>query len=499
VDQSLSVEQLRAKTFEYLLLAAAEARSKLLPERARELASRALDIARNIDDRAAAHESLGMTALYSFAGDDAWHWLTQAVDERVEGGSADPQLIAMLCARAVEVPTRWPSSMTQKPDEALVARYLETGLENAGDEKSEGRFRLLLGKAFWSFAFPMYSDEADEIGRAAGEEARALAREMGRPDLECATLDALSSIDLIRGYQGRLTSIMADRIEIARTLIDPWEIGDAYQVAADTALLVGNYRIGLELAAEGYERSREGPIWRTCLAWRALAKFRLGDWEGMLADMRELELTPDPEAYWYFSLMASGAEVHQLRGNESVARGMLDGLGVEPGKQSRFRAVGSVARVLAMQGDRARALALLDATWDSRVTNSKLLESECDVVAITGAWERAPDTIARARANAEEAWLVALPLYADRLEGRTALASSDGAGAIDALVRARDGFESLGARWDAATSALSLGEALVAIGEAERARQELTHALAVFEELGSVSEAARARSLLETP
>ena len=96
----------------------------------------------------------------------------------------------------------------------------------------------------------------------------------------------------------------------------------------------------------------------------------------------------------------------------------------------------------------------------------------------------------------QEAELLALPLFADRLQGRAALASGDPAGAIEPLTRARDGFASLGARWEAAVSALSLGEAFVAAGDPERARPELASALTVFDELGSVREIARARSAL---
>src|SRR5439155_26114931 len=122
-DRPDDAERLRAKTFEYLLMAAAEARNKMQLERSRELELRTLDLAQSIDDRAAAHEALGMTALFASEGGDAWRWLTQAVDERIESGSADPQRPAMLCARAVEVPTRWPASMPMQPEEALVEQH----------------------------------------------------------------------------------------------------------------------------------------------------------------------------------------------------------------------------------------------------------------------------------------------------------------------------------------------------------------------------------------
>jgi tetratricopeptide (TPR) repeat protein len=405
-------------------------------------------------------------------------------------------VVAMLCARAVEVPTRWPASMDAIPEESLVKRYLETGLSVAGDAKNEAKIRLLLGKAFWPFAFRLFSEEADAAGRIAGDEARALARELGRPDLECAAFDALSSIDFVRGYHGRLIPEIAARIEVAKTLIDPWEIGDAYQVAADNALTVGNYRAALEFAREGYERASGGPVAGACLAWRALARFRLGDWDGMSGDMDKLEVAMEAIAYWFFGVTAAGAAMHQLRGNESQSRRLLDRVNLAPGKQSLSRAVANVSRVLARQGDGGAAWALLDATWDNRTMHSAILESECDVVAITEAWERAPDTVARARANAEEAQVLALPLFADRLEGRAALAAGDAAGAIDALTRARDGFGSLGARWDQAASSLALGEALIAKGARDAGTRELQAALDVFDELGSVREIARARDLL---
>src|SRR5205823_3865096 len=169
----------------------------------------------------------------------AWRWLTQAVDERLESGSADAEAIAMLCGRVIEVPTRWPASMRTAAEDEVVSRYLETGLSMAGDVKTEAKVRLLLGKAFWPFAFPPFPDEADDIARAAGNEARALARDIGRPDLESAALDALGAIEFNRGRHGRMEQMMATRLDLATKLIDPWEVGDTYQMAADNALAVG--------------------------------------------------------------------------------------------------------------------------------------------------------------------------------------------------------------------------------------------------------------------
>ena len=235
------------------------------------------------------------------------------------------------------------------------------------------------------------------------------------------------------------------------------------------------------------------------LAWRALAKFRLGDWDGMQQDILELEGL-DPLPFWFLPVTTAHALMHQLRGNDSHARALLDQADIVSGTLSQLpRAAGDSVRALALLGDAPGAWALVDATWKTPTFRSRLLEGECDVVAITGAWERAPDAIAKARAEAERAELVALPLFADRLEGRAALASGDAAGAIDPLTRARDGFKSLGARWDKAASSLSLGEALLATGARDAGLLELQAALDVFDELGSVREIARARTLLGTP
>ena len=118
-----------------------------------------------------------------------------------------------------------------------------------------------------------------------------------------------------------------------------------------------------------------------------------------------------------------------------------------------------------------------------------MLEALCDVVAWGERWERAPDVLAQARAWTDEARLIALRFYADRLDGRAALASGDTARAAEMLTRARNGFASLGARWEEAVTGLFLGEAT---GD----RDQIERSLDVFDELGSIREIERARRLL---
>ena len=158
-----------------------------------------------------------------------------------------------------------------------------------------------------------------------------------------------------------------------------------------------------------------------------------------------------------------------------------------------------VALVEARRGEfaEARAHVTLAHAWQGRGPQNRglALEATCDVVAAQGAWDDVPDLLAEARAHARECGLVALLCYADRLEGRAALAGGDATSAIGALERARRGFAELEARWEEACTALALAEALSAAGRREEARACLPRAVEVFERVGSRRELAVAREL----
>jgi hypothetical protein len=104
--------------------------------------------------------------------------------------------------------------------------------------------------------------------------------------------------------------------------------------------------------------------------------------------------------------------------------------------------------------------------------------------------------VVAARDEAEVGELLALPLVADRLEGRAAAAGGDFASAAKLLGRSAEGFEALEAPWEEAWSRLLLAEALLG-GDRTAAERELRAALPVFERLGSVLEAKRARGAFE--
>jgi hypothetical protein len=295
--------------------------------------------------------------------------------------------------------------------------------------------------------------------------------------------------------------LIEQRLELVERLTDPWEIGDALQTSADVALWVGRYRDALRWAEEGFERSRSGPdVWRACLAWRVLARFRLGDWDGALDGLRVLEDAPGStrfaaRAYFHVAARSCAAFLYELRGERGESERLREqALDEAPGAET-VRKAPWLARLAGHRGSGDEALGWLENT--EPMATAGVLEAKCDVIAELDRWDLADATVAEARAFAERALVEALPLHADRLEGRAALARGDAEGAVDALVRARDGFAAIGARWEEALASLWLAEACRAAGDESEAQLAAETALHVFAELGSVRELEHARSLLD--
>jgi hypothetical protein len=149
-----------------------------------------------------------------------------------------------------------------------------------------------------------------------------------------------------------------------------------------------------------------------------------------------------------------------------------------------------LALVLARRERFAEALDLIPLE-PRGLSASATLEALCEITAARGRWDEAAELVAAAREEASVGEQLALPLHADRLEGRAAGANGDAAAAVELLGRSAAGFAAIGARWEEAWSRLLLAEV-----DSSAAERQLAAALPVFEELGSVREAERARSLL---
>ena len=500
-------EELRLRFLEAALAASTEAQSRMLLDKANAFGEAALDVAADAHERSLALEALGLSALRDYRGDDSWRYLSQAVDERIAGARGSEEGIAMLCARAVESPTRWPASMFSPPGPEEVGPYVEIGLEHAAAE-GEARVRLLLARSMWIFAFRREGfDEAEaDAARRAGEEAFALAEALGRDDLASAALDGVQSIEFIVGLHGLTWAVVERRLGDRRAT--DGSVGSRRRAANGGRHGVGRRPVrgraalgerGLRACARRPGRLARG------LAWRAIARFKLGDWDGALEDYERMEAARaatrfGTTGYFTLTMWSCIALLHELRGERAAADRLVARVEAEiDGGTPTVRVIPFLARLSAHRGsDDAFARIESSASIVGREMGLGLiLEAQCDVTAELGRLELADETVADSRAFAARAQLEALPFYADRLDGRAALARGDVSRALETLARAWDGFGALGAPWEAAVAQVWLGEAQLAAGQAGDARRCATEAFDVFDDLRSVRERELARSLLD--
>jgi len=504
-----AVEGMRARAFRYSLQASQDGRGKLALDSGRRMAEAAASLAANPKEKSLALEALGEIYYLSSQGDLAWAALREAVDARLAGEEQDDPALAGLSARALEVVTRGRGAMRSRLREAEAAPYLEIGLRNSGTGDSEDLARLLTVQSFWPYSFRDKTSSDDELdrARAAGEAAAAMSVRLDRPDLASAALDGIGSYYISRGLYGQMDDVVERRLDLVSSLSDPHEIGDVYAVAAWVHFHIGRYRRALELAGEGYDRAVPGaPMMALyCLDWRAVARCRLGEWDefladvdliqGLLGDRRE---NPPGFASDHF---AAAAFVHEVRGDHETADRLLrvvSWLDVAEDRPSPGW-LAWYALLLARRGRFDEARVQLDRPEEGmRWGRGLILEARCDVLAEQEAWEEVPPLLVEARQHAGEARLLALPHYADRLEGRWALAHGDSDRAAALLATAGDGLASVEAEWEAARTRLMLGEALLAGGRADEARASLAAALPTLEGTRSMREIERAHSLGDT-
>jgi tetratricopeptide (TPR) repeat protein len=225
---------------------------------------------------------------------------------------------------------------------------------------------------------------------------------------------------------------------------------------------------------------------------------RLGRWDEAL-DEYELVVAlmgegADHPPYFVTQGVAVAALIRELRGeratSDRMTSTMLSLMNNQAGRLYPF-----LLRVLVARGDleRARSIAL-PSVW--RVHANDVYESQAELTAAIQAWDEAPDLVRTMREHAERAGTTALIPFADRLEGRTALASGDPATAVSLLQRAADRFEELSVPWERALTLVDLGRALADVGRRDDARAALEDAMSTFAALGSVGDVERARAVL---
>ena len=498
------VDRLRAAAFRYALMASEQARGKLALDAAERQAELAVSLATTPLDRAKALEALGEASFLDSDGDRAWQSLKEAVDLRSDSDHHDRREFARLCARALEVPTRGRGSMRIRPAREEVAPYLQLGLASAGSGDSEELTRLLIVKAFWASLGEGRGSEQEEMeARESGEEATAMAMRLARPDLASAALDGVGQYYLDRGLVGPWGRLISRRLELAGSLTDPTEIGDIYATAAWCAYLIGRYRDAERYADRGAEATLGVvPTWALyCLDLRAVARSSLGKWDGLFDDVsaigKMLGERKGPPGYACDHLGAA-AFVHEAQGDQAAADRLLEVIAWVESEEELPSGGLAVWKALLLCrrrifDDANRALDAAEVMHE--YARGSVLEARCELLAEQAAWDEAQEVLIAARRWAEEANLLALPCFADRLEGQAARAADDPKRADELLTRALAGFNRLEADWEAARTALALAEVCVDLERTERARELLAGARRGFERLHSVRELVRSDDL----
>ena len=500
-------DELRRRALAALLEVAAEARSRFANAKAIKTAARATELATSPAERIAVLEETGLIALNAYQGDLAWSSLKEAVDLRLEHASRERRAIAKSCARAAEVPLRWPGSMKIAADVAEVRRYLDIGFDHLDDERSEEAIRLLSLRSFEPFGFGWRIPIEDaEIERAldAGLRAADLARAIGRLDLESAALDGAASATLNRGLYGETFVIVERRLALADAIEDPWELADIYAAGAWGYFMVGDYRRAEGLGSTGRDRAggseAEGVV-EHCLNWAGASLFHLGDWERVLETFAEVEALMGVQAstppYFMMNLFGAAAFVHEARGLER-AHALLDLLNDARGSIHGGSVLASnwLAWSIARRGEHEQAWELIrESHVESMAMRPVQDQMIAELLAQTGGWTQVPAFLEDSRDYAEAAGLRALPIHLTRLEGRAALAGGDTEHALATLARAREGFGVLGATWERARTELDLVDALAAAHRDDEARRMLPAAAPDLERVGAILELERLASI----
>ncbi|HET8525400.1 MAG TPA: adenylate/guanylate cyclase domain-containing protein [Actinomycetota bacterium] len=496
-------ESLRKSAFEHLVLASRVARLKVALAKAKRLAQQAGDLAEGPLERSIALEALAEALFDDFRGDQAYRTFAQAAELRLASAPEDRSHLAYLFARTVEMPVRWPGIMMHVPPTEEVDRYLDLGFAHLPPGDSEERARLLIARSMRPFSAFGAGYTVDQL-QAHLEEAEAaaeMAERLELPLLRSAALDGAAGAALMQGRGSAVNEINERRQLLAPLLDDPGEIGDMYANAAFARVLVGRYREGRELAFKGMEAAlAEAPSFGIySLVFHTVAEFRLGDWDAALSGYeRFLELLgdrDDPPRPW-LQAFAMAALIADARGDAMTADQHLEPV-LRGAEVQSFRTVTGapwVARLYARRGAFEQSRRWLDG-MTLLETAAPAAECRCDVIALEGSWSEAPETVARAREVAAHAGSIALPAYADRLQGRAALAVGEVEGAIDALTAARERFDELEAAWERACTELSLAEALAAAGRRDDARSILDAAAGDLERAGALSEIDRLRAV----
>jgi hypothetical protein len=506
-------EVIRARAVDLLFEAGEEAARHLSTERARERVRVGLELAQGPIERARGLEILVSMQLWADDGNGAWSSAREAIDLRMSAGpvtTADRRAVARLAGVLLSIPTRWPGLMRNLPSRAEAAPYLELGMTMLEEGDNEERLRLMMARGAWCWGFGEAETDPERMreDRAVAQEAVAMARRLGRPDLLSATLDTLGATGVLLGGYGVAMESQEERLRLVPQLDDLVEVVDIYGTAAWGLAHIGDYQRASELGAIGWARGSEKGVGNYVPGvFYAVATFRLGRWDEFWRIFTEVDGAfglSDPGKllrYHAHRLFAVAAYLSEVSGDSAAADryiGHLDNSQAAQGSvgisAARLWIVMTLIRRREFREARAR-LAVLDPVRD--IQNRDLtIEGWADLIAAEGSWNEAAAIVREARDWSDRTGLRFLPVIADRLEAHAVLAAGETDRAARLLETARDGFTRLEVPWERARTELSLAEAYLANGNGSEAATAARAALETFSALGAPAEIERAAALV---
>ena len=503
-------EEIRSRAVELLFDAAEEAGRLFAIDRARERLDTGLELARGPIERARGMEANARLLLWQDDGDAAWQSAREAIDLRV-GSSEHPvdrRAIARLCGLLLSMPTRWPGLMRQLPTREEAQPYRDLGFSMLDPGDSEERLGMLMALAAWGWGF---GESDSDPGRTAeyavaAHDAIDLARRLGRPDLISAALDTAGAAAGNEGGYGASQAFQEERLLLVPQLDDPAEIADIYGTLAWQLVHVGEYRRVVELPMGKDSGSGSVPAigHRTKLVFLAVAHFRRAQWDEFWSAFALMDAATNherPFSYHMMRLYGIAAYLKEVAGDRAAADAIIAKLDRSQASRGSVGVSGArlwIVQVLVRRGRFAEARSRLAEEDPVREVQNRDLDYEAwgELIAAEGTWDEAPRISAEARAWAERTGLLALPAFADRLDGLAALAAGDVGSGIEHLRRGRATMERLGAAWDGARIDLDLAAALLDAGRVAEAAASARSALSTVEGLDAPMEIAAARDLV---
>ena len=484
----------RPRALRYALEASQRDLARLALDQAQAFAERAIELADDGRDRAAALTVLGETAYQRAAGDAAHRAWKEAFELLADDPDADPGALATVCGRLALIITRAPGLMPQTvptPEEAR--RYIDCGLAAAGDEESVALVELLLAEGGWAYGFPDPPPTGDVIERMrlASARAVAIAERLGQPELISIALDVQHISHELADDVHAIVAGVDRRRGLADGVVALIDLDDIFYMSAGAAWEQGRYRDAKAYCEEGVARvTALGGDAAGSAASLAIARFVLGDWDAAVDACREVIERHGPVPPGFLRALCSVAEyVHAARGGGAELE-VLRGIEYNAAMRQGYRALG-----LSAEGRAEEAYVLVQGPHRPAEGLSFVMMAEARVLHALGRREELLAHCAAIRERADRIDWTAGPAMADRLEAELVLADGDHVRAVELAGRSAETFAGIGAEWEAAASRLPLAEALLGLGRPSVAAEALARAEVALRRAGARAELARFTTL----